>query len=191
MDNISKDQNLTTADIADARRTSNQGDAMPDLRPADRVSASDLRNPNPVPLRPSGSERGNDVASPAPHQPIQLPPGQPASGQPPAGPPASTGNTFGTAGPGEHTAQLFAANELQEFRSRWDRAQGSFVDEPREAVQQADSLVASVVQRIAQQFADERASLEKQWDRGDNVNTEDLRQALKRYRAFFDRLLSV
>jgi hypothetical protein len=84
---------------------------------------------------------------------------------------------------------LFPQNELQGFRSRWDQVQTSFVDEPRAAVEQADSLVASVVKRIAEQFAAEREQLEKQWDRGENVNTEDLRQALKRYRAFFDRLL--
>lgn len=86
---------------------------------------------------------------------------------------------------------LFPQDELQSFRSHWDRVQTSFVDEPRTAVEQADSLVANVVKRIAEQFAAEREQLEKQWDRGENVNTEDLRQALKRYRAFFDRLLTV
>jgi hypothetical protein len=85
---------------------------------------------------------------------------------------------------------LFPENELQNFRGQWDQAQTSFVDEPRKAVEQADSLVANVVKRIAEQFANERAELEKQWDRGDNVSTEDLRQALKRYRSFFDRLLT-
>ena len=85
---------------------------------------------------------------------------------------------------------LFPQDELQGFRSRWDKVQTSFVDEPRAAVEQADSLVANVVKRIAEQFASEREQLEKQWDRGENVNTEDLRQALKRYRAFFDRLLA-
>jgi hypothetical protein len=85
---------------------------------------------------------------------------------------------------------LFPQDELQGFRSRWDKVQTSFVDEPRAAVEQADSLVANVVKRIAEQFATEREHLEKQWDRGENVNTEDLRQALKRYRAFFDRLLA-
>ena len=58
------------------------------------------------------------------------------------------------------------------------------------AVEQADSLVANVVTRIAEQFSNERSKLEEQWSKGDNVNTEDLRQALRRYRAFFDRLLS-
>ncbi len=85
---------------------------------------------------------------------------------------------------------LFPDAELQGFRSQWDRVQVSFVDEPRQAVQQADSLVANVVKRIAEQFAEERQRLEKQWDRGDDVSTEDLRQGLRRYRALFDRLLS-
>jgi|SRR5271156_2248606 hypothetical protein len=89
-----------------------------------------------------------------------------------------------TAGP------LFTDNELQNFRTRWDDVQTSFVDEPRQAVQQADSLVANVVARIAEQFSVERAQLEKQWDRGDDVSTEDLRQALRKYRSFFDRLLT-
>jgi hypothetical protein len=85
---------------------------------------------------------------------------------------------------------LFAENELRDFRARWDQVQTSFVDEPRHAVEQADTLVATVVKRIAEQFAEERSKLEKQWDRGDNVSTEELRQGFQRYRAFFDRLLS-
>jgi hypothetical protein len=88
------------------------------------------------------------------------------------------------------TGPLFPDDELHNFRAKWDQVQTSFVDEPKDAVQQADSLVANVVKRIAEQFAAERASLEKQWDRGDDVSTEDLRQALRRYRSFFDRLLS-
>jgi len=87
-------------------------------------------------------------------------------------------------------APLFPENELQDLRTRWDKAQGLFVDEPRKAVQEADALVATAVKRIAELFADERAKLEKQWDRGGEVSTEDLRQALRRYRGFFDRLLS-
>ena len=79
---------------------------------------------------------------------------------------------------------------MQTFRDRWDRVQTSFVDEPRQAVEQADSLVAGVVQRIVEQFSIEREQLEKQWDSGSDVSTEDLRQALKRYRSFFDRLLT-
>jgi hypothetical protein len=90
----------------------------------------------------------------------------------------------------DRPGQLFPDSELTEFRARWDKTQIGFVDEPRAAVEQADGLVATVVKRIAEQFAAERAELEHQWDRGDNVSTEDLRQALRRYRSFFDRLLA-
>src|ERR1700759_5777863 len=68
-------------------------------------------------------------------------------------------------------APLFPENELTDLRSRWDKAQGMFVDEPRKAVEEADALVAGAVKRIAELFAEERAKLEKQWDRGDNVST--------------------
>jgi hypothetical protein len=88
-------------------------------------------------------------------------------------------------------SQLFPNNELQEFRSRWDDIQTAFVDEPHRAVEQADSLVASAMKRLAEVFADERDGLEKQWDSGDNVSTEDLRVAFTRYRSFFQRLLSI
>jgi hypothetical protein len=84
---------------------------------------------------------------------------------------------------------LFDEEALRDFRARWDQVQTSFVDEPRHAVELADALVGTVVKRIADQFAGERAKLEKQWGRGQNVSTEDLRQNFKRYRAFFDRLL--
>jgi hypothetical protein len=67
--------------------------------------------------------------------------------------------------------------------------QSDFVDEPRRAIEEADKLVATVMQRLADGFAGDRSNLEKQWGRGDNVSTEDLRVALQRYRSFFDRLL--
>jgi hypothetical protein len=67
--------------------------------------------------------------------------------------------------------------------------QTHFVDGPREAVQDADALVAELMQHLATTFAEERASLERQWTEGQDVSTEDLRVALKRYRSFFDRLL--
>lgn len=90
----------------------------------------------------------------------------------------------------EEHAALFPENETRDLRERWDRAQGMFVDEPRKAVEEADALVATAVKRIAELFAGERQKLEQQWDRGGDVSTEDLRQALRRYRSFFDRLLN-
>jgi hypothetical protein len=91
----------------------------------------------------------------------------------------------------ERATPLFVENEAQEFRSKWERIQTGFVDEPRKAVQDADSLVANAIKRLAEVFAEERSKLERDWDRGDNVSTEDLRVALQRYRSFFGRLLSV
>jgi hypothetical protein len=85
---------------------------------------------------------------------------------------------------------LFAGGETESFRSRWMEIQTGFVDEPRRAVEQADGLVAEVIQRLAKVFAEERGKLEQQWGQGDDVDTEDLRVALQRYRSFFERLLS-
>jgi hypothetical protein len=89
------------------------------------------------------------------------------------------------------TIPLFTSDEAQTFHARWNEVQASFVDEPRKAVEQADTLVASTMKRLAEVFAEERTNLEHQWDRGDNVSTEDLRVALQRYRSFFQRLLSI
>ncbi|HKS71641.1 MAG TPA: hypothetical protein VJQ82_00510 [Terriglobales bacterium] len=86
---------------------------------------------------------------------------------------------------------LFPHDELEGLRGRWTAIQGTFVDEPRKAVEEADALVASAMQRLAEVFSEERDRLEKQWDQGDNVSTEDLRIALQRYRSFFHRLLAV
>jgi hypothetical protein len=91
----------------------------------------------------------------------------------------------------EDSTPLFPNNELEGLRSRWKEIQTAFVDEPRKAVEQADGLVASAMKRLAEVFAEERSKLEKQWDRGDNVSTEELRVALQRYRSFFHRLLSI
>jgi hypothetical protein len=86
---------------------------------------------------------------------------------------------------------LFAAEEATGLRGRWDDVQAGFIDEPRKAVEEADSLVAAAMTRLAEIFAAERSRLEGAWDRGDDVSTEDLRLALQRYRSFFGRLLSV
>lgn len=91
----------------------------------------------------------------------------------------------------EAMGALFLQGDLQQLRTRWDRVQASFVDDPRRAVQEADTLVASVVKRIAEQFAEQRTKLEGEASRGDDATTEELRRSLRQYRAFFERLLSM
>ena len=84
---------------------------------------------------------------------------------------------------------LLEREESEHFRTRWNEIQGKFVDEPRSAVQQADGLVTEVIEKITQMFVNEHGSLESQWNQGNDVTTEDLRQALQHYRSFFNRLV--
>jgi hypothetical protein len=86
---------------------------------------------------------------------------------------------------------LFAEDQLAGFRSRWNEIQVGFVDEPRQAVEQADALVSDLVEQLTAGFAEARSRLEDQWTEGEEPSTEDLRIALTRYRAFFKRLLAV
>jgi hypothetical protein len=180
MNELLNDEQLTTADLVNPPRTTTTSTGLPgpdgyedggDFS-ADRISS------NRIPLERVPADSLLDERNPQPfavtHQAVAAP-NQSAAVMNQEGQPN----------------QLFPQDELQSFRSHWDKVQTSFVDEPRVAVEQADSLVANVVKRIAEQFASEREQLEKQWDRGEDVNTEDLRQAIKRYRAFFDRLLAL
>jgi hypothetical protein len=86
---------------------------------------------------------------------------------------------------------LFHDEEGRGFRTRWDAIQTGFVDQPRAAVEQANALVGEMVTRLTDTFGSERSKLEQQWGQGQDVSTEDLRIALKRYRSFFERLLSI
>jgi hypothetical protein len=95
------------------------------------------------------------------------------------------------AGTSSDDVPLLANDEAEDLRHKWSSIQAGFVDEPRNAVQEADKLVARAVQRLAEVFSEERTKLEQQWSRGDKVSTEDLRVVLQRYRSFFSRLLSV
>jgi hypothetical protein len=91
----------------------------------------------------------------------------------------------------EQLAPLFLADAAIDFRSRWDAVQIGFVDDPRQAVQKADELVAQVMKSLAETFASERAKIEGQFNEKDDATTENLRVALRRYRSFFQRLLSL
>ncbi|WP_244317675.1 hypothetical protein [Streptomyces bauhiniae] len=84
---------------------------------------------------------------------------------------------------------LIAHQEAQNYRERWSKIQGTFVDDPKDAVRSADALVADVIQSLAATFADHKKELEGQWSRGEQVETEGLRVALQQYRTFFNQLL--
>jgi hypothetical protein len=105
-------------------------------------------------------------------------------------PAAQTATDAGTADTATKAGHLLAADDAEAFRARWTDVQHSFVDAPRQAVEQADGLVAELMQHLAKTFADERGRLEGQWDQGGDASTEDLRTAFQRYRSFFERLLT-
>lgn len=144
-----------------------QQDDEKHLSTADMAAAAEGRGPE--------AETGNRLVEP-PVEPDTQPARQGASGM--------------TDTP-EEVVALLADEQVHELRTRWADVQTGFVDEPRRAIEQADALVADAMKRLAQSFANERAQLESQWSGGSDVSTEDLRLALRRYRSFFDRLLSV
>jgi hypothetical protein len=109
---------------------------------------------------------------------------------PPAGQRNEPRSVAAEASSNEERDPLLPVEQTDRFTEQWQEIQVGFVDEPRESVAKADALVADLMQRLAATFSDEREGLEAQWDRGDDISTEDLRVALKRYRSFFDRLLS-
>lgn len=166
-----KDDELTTADLAGRGDTPRDPENRPQLVRNEDLAVSEAAvtadSQWPEERKPATPER--NVASI----------GTNADQRPPA---ANINN---------QSAPLFSESEVGDFRSRWSSVQTAFVDEPRRAVEDADNLVASLMKKLAEGFANERSRLEGQWDRGDNVSTEDLRLALQRYRSFFDRLLKV
>jgi hypothetical protein len=183
------------SDIGDVRRDDVQrGDVMPDGSGATR---SDVRE---EPFgEPPGEATTDDVRSNGPVQGLstdgtsgdgRLTTDQianPGAAQQTA-PPAGGGDT---ATSDSEEAQLLDPRDRDTMTQRWRDIQADFVDQPQKAMKDADALVAGLMQQLAQMFSEERSQLEAQWSRGDEVSTEDLRVSLQRYRAFFERLLSV
>ena len=158
---------------------SEQNESRVDDRPVDDRNADDapLSTADLAAGRPAGAEPGPDGGD-GPQSPDRAAP-------PPAEPRSFEGRETDAAS----AAPVFPSQEADDLRRKWDAIQASFVDVPRRAVEDADHLVAATMQRLAESFAEERARLEGQWDRGDDVSTEDLRLTLQQYRSFFNRLL--
>lgn len=114
-------------------------------------------------------------------------------GETPLVPPPERESTSRSASMGttEPTAPLFTREEAEQLRTRWESVQAGFVDEPRRAVEEADGLVRTVMERLTDGFTDQRERLEREWGQRDEISTEDLRMALRHYRSFFDRLLQM
>jgi hypothetical protein len=210
------EETLSTRDLAATNEPAADGDTATsdrDAVPADRDTVTDTT------VTGRGSEEepvydqqrvGHDEATPAVDEatpPVdEATPGADESVAPqhldaPAGNDATPGPAItGTAGNGAagaatadangDAAPLMSGEASSSFQRRWEEVQTRFVDEPRGAVEAADGLVANLMKELAEGFAQERERLEAQWDRGEDISTEDLRVALQRYRSFFHRLLA-
>jgi hypothetical protein len=174
-----QDRGLTTEQIAAAGTWRGQEDVP---QPAGHDGFDDGYADEGVP-QPAGHDDFDDGYA-----------GRRAAGPSASGPadrsaPDTAGHGSAAAGPGPR-ASLLEDGELQSITMRWKDIQAEFVDEPEQAVQEADALVAELMQRLAAMFANERAGLEKRLAGDQQVSTEDLRQGLRRYRSFFERLLA-
>jgi hypothetical protein len=172
---------LTTADLAAPQAT----EPAPDRSPAADVHRSDPTNDELRREELAADEGAHGTTVVEDRRPDQetvtAPAGAPATQ---AAPDRGTAATTSTTGP------LLTTEDAEGFRARWTDIQTGFVDAPRQAVEHADALVAEVMQHLASTFADERGRLEGHWDRGDDVPTDNLRDAFQRYRSFFERLLA-
>jgi hypothetical protein len=176
-----RDEGLTTEQIASARPGSAQ--------PAEEAAARDQYDAGQYNDAPAGQYNDADDRS-APRGADPATSGTARGDAPDAVPSGSTAPGGNTAPGPERHASLLDDSELQSITMRWKDIQAEFVDEPSKAVQEADALVAELMQRLAQMFATERAELEGRWQGGSEVGTEELRQGLRLYRSFFERLLA-
>jgi hypothetical protein len=158
-----------------------------DTQPADRPAADDARADGPIPMEVQHAE-----ARGAANERARIPDDVEDAVETvttTTAPRRSEAHDRPTSLDQQHLAPLFSASVAQDFRARWDTTQIGFVDDPRQAVQQADELVAQVMNSLAQSFSDARTQLETQ--RNETASTENLRVAMQRYRSFFQRLLSL
>jgi hypothetical protein len=188
------DEQLSTRDLAstpaEPRDETYAADEREDVQPSARYDGT-TETAEPPPAAPAPdetdqfrSDRDADVGEPTADHAAELSADRAGPAAEPSADRAEPARDDGD------QAQLLADDEGAELGRRWEAIQVTFVDDPRRAVEDADGLVAHVMQQLADGFARERETLEGQWSRGEDVSTEDLRVALQRYRSFFQRLLS-
>ena len=84
-------------------------------------------------------------------------------------------------------AEAAEAARLGARHEQWRSIQSAFVDDPRRSVTAAADLVAQVVGELVASAQERERALRGEWDR-DGIDTEDLRNALRHYRGFLQRL---
>ena len=172
---MTDDPNLTTRDLAGPQ---------PDAGEGDRSHESGTTHEQPLKEEPDGPATESDQPPVRADEPAAKDgESDVMTADEPADEPEDGGMRSGD-------EPLLPIDQMERFSGRWQEIQADFVDRPRESVEAADALVADLMQRLAASFSNERERLEGQWDKGDDVSTENLRIVLTRYRSFFDRLLA-
>jgi hypothetical protein len=124
------------------------------------------REPEDAPPLLTGAEPADDPPLVTDHEPADAPPL--VTGQEPA---ADTPDTIPAAALAEQ---------------QWPAIQSLFVDDPRGAVERAAAAATEVAASLVASLEREQTELRSSWQQ--NADTEQLRTALQRYRAFCGRL---
>jgi hypothetical protein len=148
-----------------------EGDA--DRSEESRAEAAEI-TPTPVPTADPPAEETGPPGLPEP------PTGEAATAEAPAAAPAA--ETPAAEAPASPLASLDVAG----IRNRFLDIQAGFVDEPRQAVEEAGRFVDDLVRQVADALPAQRGQLA-----GAEGSTEELRLALRAYRQFVDRLLGL
>ena len=83
-----------------------------------------------------------------------------------------------------------SAARTAELQERWLAIQSDFVDDPRRSVASAADLVTEAIDTLVAEIKERDVSLRGTWD-SSNADTEVLRNALRDYRSFLDRLVAL
>lgn len=93
-----------------------------------------------------------------------------------------------TTEPPEFGAPLITADESARFHEQIHQIQGTFVDDPRQSVRDAEHLLEDIVRSLAAGLEERRRALTS-LSSEDGSGTEELRQALRSYRSLATQLL--
>ncbi|MGW5737697.1 MULTISPECIES: hypothetical protein [Streptomyces] len=116
--------------------------------------------------------------------------GSRATGSP--GHSAETGFDHGAGHGSEHGPVLLAPDERDKLGLRLQHALSSFVESPRQAVEEADALFDETVRHLTETLTERRHTLRAGWQGHDTeAHTEELRLALRQYREATERLLRI
>ena len=132
-------------------------------------------------------EPGTEAPAPAADaEAAEVPPAPVA--EPPADAPAATEAPAAAEAPAAETPALLGSLDAGAIRNRFLDIQAGFIDEPRQAVEEAGRFVDDLLRQVADSLQQQRGQLAGVTDEG---STEDLRLALRAYRQFVDRLLGL